>query len=455
VYCQERKFFEFKNLSVCGTLLLALCGALAGQTAPPAAPSDGTAIERMAQRVEELQNELNQLKEQIAKSRATPEGATASPPAAASAGATVNPAEPPVAPAPPTEVQTDDDQSTSHKLGPFRMQGFSDITFGRPVFNVLPNGVLYTSTNSFSLGDFDLFVTAKLSDHLSYLAELLITSDFTNQFSAELDRMLLTYKFNDYLKVSAGKFNTAIGYYSNAFGRARYFQTATGRPIMYTDEDDGGILPVHSIGMTATGKLPSGPLGLQWVAEIANGRSSLSLSDTSGNTEDEQNFVDENNLKAVNFALIARPPALQGFEVGVSFYRDHLRPTPFPDTSEHIPSAHIVFVRPRFEFLNEAALVQHAYIGEVGRQWNSLTAYTQLSRQFGHYRPYFRYDYQNVPKTEPFFGHDGQVGFAAGPSVGLRYDLADYAFLKFQYGRLLQRNVPWSNDFEIQAAFAF
>ncbi|MGA2741681.1 MAG: hypothetical protein ABSG65_30120 [Bryobacteraceae bacterium] len=446
-------------MSICGALVFALCGAAAGQTAQPAAASDGNAMERMAQRVEELQNELNQLKEQIAKSRAASDTAPASPvpasPAAvANTAVAAQPAEPPAPPAPPEEAQADDDQSTSHKLGPFRMQGFSDITFGRPVFNVLPNGVLYGSTNSFSLGDFDLFVTAKLSEHLSYLAELLVTSDFTNEFSAELDRMMLTYKFSDYLKVSVGKFNTAIGYYSNAFGRARYFQTATGRPIMYTDEDDGGILPVHSIGMTSTGQVPSGPLGLQWVAEIANGRASLALSDPSGPVESEQNFADENNLKAVNFALIARPPALQGFEAGISFYRDHLRPNPFPDTLEHIPSAHIVFVRPGFEFLNEAAMVQHIYVGG-GHEWNSLTGYTQLSHKLGHYRPYFRYDYQNVPKTEPFFGQPGQVGFAEGPSVGVRYDLADYAELKCQYGRLLQRNVPWSNDFEIQAAFAF
>jgi hypothetical protein len=289
---------------------------------------------------------------------------------------------------------------------------------------------------------------------LSFLAELLITSDFTNNFGAEIDRLLLTYKVSDYLRIGLGKYNTAIGYYSDAFHRARYFQTATGRPLMFADEDNGGILPVHSVGVTANGTLPSGPVGLHWVAEVANGRASRSLTDPAGDVVDVQNFVDENNTKAVNFALMASPPAWRGFEVGASFYRDRLRPSPLPDMSQHILSAHVVWVRTNFEILNEAAIVRHAYVAE-GHAWKSLTAYTQLSRRFGQYRPYFRFDYQNTPRTEPLFGHFGQLGRADGPSFGVRYDLADYAGLKIQYGRLSQRDLGSANDFQIQVAFAF
>jgi hypothetical protein len=47
------------------------------------------------------------------------------------------------------------------------------------------------------------------------------------------------------------------------------------------------------------------------------------------------------------------------------------------------------------------------------------------------------------------------MGRSDGPSLGVRYDLADYAGLKFQYGRLSQRDLGWTNDFQIQVAFAF
>jgi hypothetical protein len=416
------------------------------QTPQNDSPKDKTTIERLAEQVEALQAQLKHVQEQLAQMSG--ETAPAASPAVASGQDAVKPVEP------VTDAQIMGADDETHKLGPFQMRGFGDIGFGRPVFENLPNAILKGSTYSFSLGDLDLFTTARISDRLSFLAELLITSDFTNSFGAEIDRMMLNYKVSDYFKIGVGKYNTAIGYYSNAFHRARYFQTATGRPLMFADEDAGGILPVHSVGVTTSGKLPSGPLGLHWVAEVANGRASTSLTDPSGSVVDVQNFVDENNTKAVNFALMAAPPAWRGFQVGASFYRDRLRPEPLPDMSQHIMSAHLVFVRTNFEILNEAAIVRHAYVGS-GHVWKSLTSYTQLSRKFGSYRPYFRYDYQNTPKTEPLFGRFGQMGRSDGPSVGVRYDLADYAGLKLQYGRLSQRDLGWTNDFQIQVAFAF
>ena len=44
---------------------------------------------------------------------------------------------------------------------------------------------------------------------------------------------------------------------------------------MYLFEDSGGVLPVHTVGVTMAGLIPqAGSLGLHWVAEIGNGRSS-------------------------------------------------------------------------------------------------------------------------------------------------------------------------------------
>jgi len=63
---------------------------------------------------------------------------------------------------------------------------------------------------------------------------------------------------------------------------------------MFSDEDNGGILPVHQVGVTVQGEIPSGSLGLHYIGEIANGRA-FSMSST-----DVQNFADRDNMKAVN-----------------------------------------------------------------------------------------------------------------------------------------------------------
>jgi hypothetical protein len=389
----------------------------------PAPDSDTAAL---LKKVEALEQSLSEVKAELARRAAavTPE---------------------PAAPTPPAAVP---DTGDIHTLGPLQFRGYGDFTFGRPVFENMPPGGIANSAQSFSLGDFDLFVTSNVGSHLRMLAELLITSDYTNLFSPELDRMMLTYKFNDYLSITAGKFNTAIGFYTNEFHRARYFQTATGRPLMFSDEDVGGVLPVHSVGVSMTGAIPSGSLGAHWVAEVANGRDVTGTGGTS-----VQNFVDNNNGKAVNFALYVRPEWLSGFQSGASFYRDQLYPPGAAGAvDERIYSTYAALVRPHTELIAEGALIQDND-ALTGRLTQVVTSYAQASQLFGRVRPYFRYDYQNAASSDPIFGY---LGRRSGPSAGVRFDLGDFVALKVQFGRLADTTAHVStNDAQAQVAFAF
>jgi hypothetical protein len=392
-------------------------------------------IERLLKKIEEMEAVQKRMQEKL-------DSLTAGPSATQQGAGTA------VSPAVAAElVQADagDVSAGDHSLGPVTFRGFTDFDYGRPWFEKLPAGGLIGSPNSFNIGDFDLFANARISEHWSVLGEMLVTSDFSNNFSVEMDRLLFSYKPNDYFNIGFGKFNTALGYYPNAFHRARYFQTATSRPIMFSDEDNGGILPVHNIGVTATGKLPSGSLGLHWVAEVSNGRSA---------TNEEapiQNFVDESNGKAVNVALYAKPESLHGFQAGFSVYHDTMHPVDFAAIDQNIFTGHAVYVGPRLEVLNEASLLRHAVRG-TGEVYRSLTGYTQLSYAFGRTRPYARYEYQNVPVSDPVFGRAGRMN---GPSVGVNRHISNYVGLKLQFGRLGLRAGPSANDFQAQLAFAF
>jgi len=355
------------------------------------------------------------------------------------------PPEPAPAPAPVVEQAADNASDEGHvtTLGPLKLQAFGDFEFGRPWFAQVPPGGFAGSTNSFTVGDFDLFTNTRISDHLSVLGELLITSDFTNETSIEIDRMLLTYKASDYFQISLGKYDTAIGYYTNAFHRAHFFQTAISRPIMYADEDDGGILPVHNIGITATGKIPSGALGLQWTAEIANGRSETAA-------EPIQNFTDENNGKAVNFALASSPAWLPDFHVGASFYVDTIHPFIAPSMRETIPAAYIVYVSPKLEWLNEMAVLTHSVL-DSSRVYHTVASYSQISWGFGRTRPYFRYDYQNAAASDPILG---SLGRESGPSLGVEQRLSRFLILKGQYGWVtLDAHTTGAVDGQIAYAF--
>src|SRR5262249_25871762 len=156
-------------------------------------------------------------------------------------------------------------------------------------------------------------------------------------------------------------------------------QTAIGRPFIFRFEDDGGILPVHGVGLTAQGRIPSGSLGLGYIAEVSNGRRSRSPSD-----EAVQNVVDENAHKAVNLGLNAKPERLPGFDAGVSVYLDRLGPALQPRVNETILAAHVVYQNPVFEQLNEAIFIRHAR-EHSGTADTTTSFYTQVSHQFGRF----------------------------------------------------------------------
>jgi hypothetical protein len=320
------------------------------------------------------------------------------------------------------EMNEQDHMDVSKTL--LNIRGFGD--FG------LYGGTQNGQTTSFSIGQINLFITSNLSERFKFLTELVFEVQQNNAFQAVPERVLLEYSQNDYFKLAAGRYHTAIGYYNTAYHHATWFQTATERPYIFEYEDEGGILPIHIVGLEASGQIPSGKLGLNYVAQVGNGRSFDPLE------EPVQNYVDDNSRKAVNVALFARPDRIPGLQVGFSAYHDVLSTITSPKIDETIMDAYAVMLRPRFEWLNEALMIRHAPTGQ--HVFDTPAFYSQISERFGIYRPYLRYQYVNASSQEPVFS---QAGLRTGPSVGIRFDPTASIALKLQYDHtVLRRQRP-------------
>lgn len=330
-----------------------------------------------------------------------------------------------------------------------RIRGFGDIS--------LHGDTQRGDTTTFSLGQLDLFLTSDVSDRFRFLSEVVFESGpdhiygtergEANSFGVDLERYLLQFSQSDYFNLSVGRGHTSIGYYNTAYHHSSWLQTATGRPFLFDFEDRGGILPIHMVGVSASGQVPSGSFGLHYVAEVGNGRASREPLEE----EPVQNEVDDQNRKAYNLAVFARPEAIRGLQAGISYYHDVLAPAGQPKIGESILAAHAVFIRPRYEWLSEAVLDRHVVTG-TGTTFNTPGFYTQMSRQWGSYRPYMRYQYLNVANHEPVFS---DVALRHGPSFGLRYDATESVALKFQYDYTILRKQPAVNTLAMQLGFTF
>jgi hypothetical protein len=359
---------------------------------------------------------------------------------------------------PATQAEAETEPSMSASTEPERMdvsktllrvRGFGDINFH--------GDTQKGDKTAFTLGQLNLFVTSDISDKFRFLGEIVFeagpeniygkTRGENNSFGVDVERMVLQYSLNDYFNLSVGRYHTAIGYYNTAYHHSTWFQTATGRPFLFQFEDSGGILPIHTVGVSASGQIPSGRLGLHYVAEVGNGRASRNPIDE----EPVQNIVDDQNRKAFNLAVFARPEAIRGLQTGFSIYRNVLAPNDSPRVGETILAAHAVYITSNFEWLNEAMLVRHALEG-TPQVFNTPGFYTQISRRFGAYRPYFRYQYVNGSAHEPIFP---DVGRRQGPSAGIRFDASESVALKLQYDYTSIRNQQAISALAMQVGFTF
>jgi hypothetical protein len=338
-----------------------------------------------------------------------------------------------------------------------RIRGFGDVSLVGGSRQAYPPTNQLAQTTAFVLGQLDLFTTSDISDKFKFISEIVfeggpdniygVTTGPENTFSVDVERYIIQYSYNDYLNISAGRWHTGIGYYNTAYHHSTWLQTTTGRPLLFQFEDRGGILPIHTVGVTATGLIPSGPLGLHYIAEAGNGRESR----TPLTADPVQNEVDDTNHKAFNFGVFARPEGLRGLQAGFSVYHDLLSPQNSNRIAETIMAMHAVVVRSNYEWLNEAMVIRHSIIGE-SKVYNTPGFYSQISRQFGSFRPYFRYQYINAAKTEPVFP---DVGLYEGPSAGIRFDASEFVALKLQYDYTVQRQQPNYSTLTLQIGFTF
>lgn len=335
---------------------------------------------------------------------------------------------------------TPHDMTSAAGLGALQIRGFNDIDYRAFQAGSTPN--------TFTLGQLDLFLSSRLSPEFNVIGELVVEAEEDNTIGVDLERMLVQYSPNDLFTISAGRYHTAIGFYNASYHHGNWFQTAIGRPFIFRFEDDGGILPVHGVGITVQGQIPSGSLGLRYVAEVSNGRRT-----SSPDEEAVQSVADENDNKAVNVALMSRPASLPGLQVGFSAYRDRRTPRRHEVVDETIIAAHIVYESPSFEQLNEVIVISHT----PARSARSTTTsfYTQVAPRFGRYHPYFRFEYLDVPKDA--FGPviADIAGRSYGPSVGVRFDAATAVALKLQYDRFTGPIRNETTGLTAQIAFTF
>jgi hypothetical protein len=319
-----------------------------------------------------------------------------------------------------------------------QFRGFTDVTYW--------TGRKLADTSAFALGQFDLYITSRLADKVSFLGETVFEFDHeTSDFVVDVERLIVTVTPNAHFRFAAGKHHTPIGFWNNAYHHGAAMQPTIARPALFRFEDDGGILPIHSVGVLAAGRdLTPAHLGFD-----------VLVGNNIGGTPEG----DTRSGKAITVA--AHGQITSELRVGASLYGDQLRagtPSLRGDTlgtsmTERIAGGFVTYQGSSLEVIGEYQGIRNTPAvsspGATAGQATGVVAYGGY--RLGKFVPYAVYDETRAPQNDVYLPSMK----ALTGTVGLRYEYAPMAVFKLELSRQAQRGRTTASIVAMQAAVGF
>jgi hypothetical protein len=334
-------------------------------------------------------------------------------------------------------------ESESGTVPRLDLHGFFDVTLGATRVHRAP---VDSTALGFALGQFDLFMTSRLAERISFLGEAVIESEDNGESSIDLERAYVRYSFSDRLRVSAGRTHSAVSYWYVTCHHGALLQPTIQRPIpvRFEDEDDGGILPAHAVGAEFSGGETMGSLSLSWVGNLANGRpASRNQVQTTG---------DANRDKQVGASVTLSGAGALEWHAGGALFHDRTPPSVVTggEIDQDIASAHLAV---RHHWVDEIAeyfeIRNHDRAG--GGSSTNHAWYGVVTLGPGRLRPYAAVEGVRIAPGDPFYL--GYQNVDRG-TAGLRFDVNPFNAIKFEYRNGLSAGER-THDFLLQTAFTF
>jgi hypothetical protein len=338
--------------------------------------------------------------------------------------------------------------SVSHFDMGVPLHGFADVGYERSTFPRADN-----RKSGFVLGNLDLFLTPNFG-RVKFLAELVFEVEDGGGLLTDLERLQFGYTFSDSLTAWIGRFHTPYGYWNNAFHHGAQIQTSVTRPRFLDFEDKGGILPAHSVGLWAHGRVAAGPGKLVYDAYLANGgRIVDGVIDFNAHRDDNSNKAVGGNI-GYEFG-----GALAGLLVGVHALREDMS----------VYAGDVPQSRTRVAFTGGyffADIAGWEGIGEYYRFRNkdlsggtgthaSWAAFVQVGRTFlDLWTPYYRWEKAALDQSDAYFGTQESGRPYRRHVLGLRYALNPNTALKLEGNRTREFLGEEKSYTEMRAQFA-
>lgn len=300
---------------------------------------------------------------------------------------------------------------------------------------------------SFSLGPLDLYSTVNIGPRLTFLAEFDI--DFNQEAGegdVEMERLWVGYTFNDLLTIRAGRQHTALGYWNNTYHHGKLLFLTVDRPFFLAFEDEGGVLPVHTVGLEFSGSQHRPGFRWMYMLDLGNGH----RIDSSTQSLVPNVTSDNNSSKQVSLRLSIEPFQLPGLTLGLFGTYDKVGTDFDGNIDERIFGGDLSYIYDKVEFISE-------YYKMLNPGHHADAYYIQLGyKVVRDITPYARYESLSVDPNDPYFAHLENNSSRHQSIAGVRYDIDELrSALKLQYRVDRKVGSETFHVWEAQWAFSF
>ncbi len=317
------------------------------------------------------------------------------------------------------------------------LRGFADASLQQS--NLDKDGNI-DEVSKFALGGLDFFLTKKLDKKTDALVELVFEQNSEGELVTDLERLYLRYKVDQWLQIGIGRFHTALGYWNETYHHGTYLYDSVTKPFMFRFEDDGGILPVHTVGLEFIGNGELGGSNAGYILHVGNGRGVKN--DPPQTTSDANKsksvsvvgYYDLSNKIRFGLTLNTDEAPAGSYTTQAADPLDGNRvketTTQVDKMKENIYGYHVVYRSPLVDFLGEYLKINHKYEDLNQTKVNMTAYYAQVSFHYKKLTPFYRYEINETNMTDVY---SGLLSTRIINTSGVRYELSDYSAFKLQY----------------------
>lgn len=302
------------------------------------------------------------------------------------------------------------------------LHGFADVGVGN-------HNPFTADLKGAGVGSVDFYLAPQLGERTRGLVELNFEVGEDGGVGVDLERAQLGYQAGNAGTVWLGRFHTPYGYWNTAFHHGQQIATSLRRPRFLAFEDQGGILPAHTVGAWLTGTVRRGEARLGYDFYVGNAQR---IDDTG--TLDMMNAGTPDGQVTVGGRVSLQPAgALSDLSVGLSGLSTRVTNVldPANPVRLNVLAAHLAWDSDDWESLAEYYWFHNQALGAGGTHASN-AGYVQVGYRAGRFTPYVRFERTSLDQSDGYFAAQASGGSYRRSAFGLRFDLDLKSALKIE-----------------------